>query len=190
MNVHDRLLRALAFAAEKHKDHRRKDDNASPYINHLIAAARILVEEGRVTDEELILAAILHDTVEDTETSFAELEEHFGRTVAGIIREVTDDKTLKKEVRKQLQEEHAPKASSQAKQLIIADKICNVRDIMHNPPSGWSLERKQEYILWTRRVVAGCRNVNERLDKAYDDTVSDAVRHLGALTGLSAELTD
>jgi len=179
MNAYVRLLRALAFAAEKHKDHRRKDANASPYINHLIGAARVLAEEGQVTDEDLLVAAILHDTVEDTETSFAEIEEQFGRTVAGIVREVTDDKTLKKEVRKQLQEERSPRASSQAKQLKIADKICNILDIMHNPPSGWSLERRQEYIDWTMRVVAGCRNVNERLDKAYDETLSDAVRHLG-----------
>lgn len=178
MNEHARILRALAFAAEKHKDHRRKDVNASPYINHLIAAALVLAEEGRVADEDLIVAAILHDTVEDTETSFAELEEHFGRAVADIVREVTDDKTLKKEVRKRLQEDHAPQASPQAKQLKIADKICNVRDIMHHPPSGWALERKEEYIAWSRRVVAGCRGVNECLDKACDETLGDAVRHL------------
>jgi len=178
-----RLLRALAFAAEKHRDHRRKDANASPYINHLIAAACVLAEEGGVTDEDLLVAAILHDAVEDTETSFVELEEHFGRTVAGIVREVTDNKMLTKEVRKQLQEERAPHASSQVKQLKIADKICNIRDIMHNPPSGWSKERKQEYLAWASRVVAGCRNVNERLDRAFDETVSAAVRLLGRFTG-------
>lgn len=190
MNKHVRLLRAVAFAAEKHKNHRRKDANASPYINHLIAAASVLAEEGKVTDEDLIFAALLHDTVEDTETSFAELEEHFGSAVAGIVREVTDDNTLEKTVRKQLQEEHAPKVSSQAKQLIIADKICNIRDIMHSPPSGWSLERKREYVEWTRRVVAGCRRVNERLDKAYDETACDLARHLGLPTGQAADLTD
>jgi guanosine-3',5'-bis(diphosphate) 3'-pyrophosphohydrolase len=99
------------------------------------------------------------------------------------VREVTDDKTLKKEVRKQLQEEHAPNASSQAKQLIIADKISNIRDIMHSPPAGWSLERKREYVEWTRRVVAGCRSVNELLDKAYDETAGDLARHLGLPAG-------
>jgi len=174
-----RLLRALAFAAEKHKNHRRKDVNASPYINHLIDAACVLVEEGRVADEDLLVAAILHDTVEDTETSFAELEGHFGITVAEIVREVTDDKLLNKAVRRRLQEERAPHASSWAKQLKIADKICNVRDIMHNPPAGWSLERREEYVAWARRVVAGCRNVNKRLDRAFDETVSAALRHLG-----------
>lgn len=177
MNKHVRLLRAVAFAAEKHKDHRRKDANASPYINHLTSVASVLAEEGNVTDEDLILAAILHDTVEDTETTFEELEEHFGRTIAGIVREVTDDKTLKKEVRKRLQEERAPRVSSRAKQLKIADKICNVRDVMHNPPSGWSIERKQEYLLWTQRVVAGCRGVNEQLEKAYDEAISQADKH-------------
>jgi len=176
---HLRLLKAVAFAAEKHKDQRRKDANASPYINHVIAVASILADEGNVTDEDLLVAAILHDTVEDTKTSYAELEEHFGERVAGIVREVTDDKTLAKEVRKRLQEEHAPDASAPAKQLKIADKINNLRDIMHNPPANWPDERKREYLLWTIRVVAGCRGVNGRLDQAFDETVSSAARHLG-----------
>jgi GTP diphosphokinase / guanosine-3',5'-bis(diphosphate) 3'-diphosphatase len=178
VNKHVRLLRAVAFAAEKHKDQRRKDVNASPYINHPIAVATLLVQEGDVTDEELLLAAILHDTVEDTETSFTELEERFGKAVAGIVREVTDDKALAKEARKQLQAEHALHASPQAKQLKIADKICNIRDIIHNPPTGWSTERKKEYLIWSERVVAGCKGVNVALDKAFDETVDAAAKHL------------
>ena len=179
MNKHIRLLKAVAFAAEKHKDHRRKDVNASPYINHLTAVASVLAEEGGVTDEDLLLAAILHDTVEDTETTFRELEEHFGGTVAVVVSEVTDDKELKKEDRKRRQEERAPHVSHRAKQLKLADKICNVRDIMHNPPSGWSVDRKQEYLLWTERVVAGCRGTNTQLERAYDQAIGQAMAYLG-----------
>jgi len=176
---HLRLLKGVAFASGKHKNQRRKDVAASPYINHLIAAASVLAEEGNVTDEDLLLAAILHDAVEDTETSFTEIEEQFGKTVTDIVREVTDDKTLPKAERKRLQEENAPHASSQAKQLKIADKICNIRDIVHNPPANWPIERKREYLLWTIRVVAGCRGVNVLLDRAFDETVQNAARHLG-----------
>jgi guanosine-3',5'-bis(diphosphate) 3'-pyrophosphohydrolase len=183
-----RLLRAFAFAAEKHRNHRRKDVNASPYINHLISAARILAEEGQVTDMDLIVAAILHDTIEDTETTYAELEAQFGTLVAEIVREVTDDTTLRKAARKQLQEQRAPNASSRAKQLMIADKISNILDIIHHPPSGWSLERRQEYIVWAGRVVAGCRDVNWRLDHAYDQTVSHALRHLETPAGRNSDL--
>jgi guanosine-3',5'-bis(diphosphate) 3'-pyrophosphohydrolase len=179
LRKHIRLLRAVAFAAEKHRHQRRKDANASPYINHLIAAASVLAEEGNVTDEDLLVAAILHDSVEDTETSFAEIEEHFGQAVADIVREVTDDKTLAKEERKRLQEENSPNASLQAKQLKIADKICNVRDIMHNPPANWPTERKREYLWWTIRVVEGCRGVNALLDHVFDETIEAAARHLG-----------
>lgn len=179
MNEHVGLLRALAFAAEKHRDHRRKDVNASPYINHLIAVARVLAEEGGVTDEDLLVAAVLHDSVEDTKTTYAELEEHFGKRVAAIVREVTDDQMLAKEERKRLQEEDAPRASAQAKQLKIADKICNIRDIVHRPPAHWPSERKREYLLWTVRVGAGCRMINGLLDQAFDETVRDAARHLG-----------
>jgi GTP diphosphokinase / guanosine-3',5'-bis(diphosphate) 3'-diphosphatase len=176
---HLRFLKGVAFAAEKHKDQRRKDATASPYINHLIAAASVLAEEGNVTDEDLLLAAILHDSVEDTETSFVEIEEHFGKSVAGIVREVTDDKTLPKTERKRLQEEYSPHASRQAKQLKIADKICNIRDIVHNPPTNWPIERKREYLLWTIRVVAGCRGINRLLDRVFDETIKAAARHLG-----------
>lgn len=179
MNRHVRLLKAIAFAAEKHKGQCRKDADASPYINHSIAVATVLAEEGDVRDEELLLAAVLHDTVEDTETTFAELEAHFGAAVAGVVREVTDDKTLKKEVRKRLQEERALHSSSRARQLRIADKICNIRDIMHSPPANWSIERKKEYLYWSTRVVASCRGVNELLDKAYDEAAIAVARHLG-----------
>ena len=178
MNNQIRLLGAISFAAEKHRYQRRKDSDATPYINHLIAVAMVLAVEGDVTDEELLLAAILHDTVEDTDTSFAELETRFGPAVAGLVREVTDDKTLKKEQRKQSQVDHAPSASDRAKQLKIADKICNIRDIMHHPPLHWELARRQEYLLWSSRVVTGCRGVNPRLDRAYDETVEEAARHL------------
>ena len=178
MNDALKLLRALAFAAEKHRDHRRKDVNASPYINHLISTARILAKEGLVIDEELIVAAILHDTIEDTETTYAELQEQFGTAVADIVREVTDDTSLLKVQRKLLQEERALAASSRAKQLMIADKISNIHDIMHHPPCGWPLERRREYIAWAGRVVAGCRGVNKRLDRAYDRTVAEVMRQL------------
>lgn len=179
MYKHLRFLKGVAFAAEKHKHQRRKDVTASPYINHLIAAANVLAKEGNVTDEDLLLAAILHDAVEDTETSFAEVEKQFGKSVADVVREVTDDKTLPKAERKRLQEETAPHASSRAKQLKIADKICNIRDIVHNPPAHWPIERKREYLLWTIRVVAGCRGVNALLDRAFDETIREAAGHLG-----------
>lgn len=168
------FLRALSFASIKHRDQRRKDENASPYINHPIAVATVLAVEGSVTDLELLIAAVLHDTVEDTETTFDELEENFGHTVADLVREVTDDKGLEKEHRKQLQIEHSQSSSAPAKQLKIADKICNLRDIAANPPADWSLERRKRYISWAGQVVEGCRGVNAGLDEAFDAIVAYA----------------
>jgi guanosine-3',5'-bis(diphosphate) 3'-pyrophosphohydrolase len=168
------LLGALAFAAEKHRDQRRKDASASPYINHPIAVALILAAEGGVADEALLMAAVLHDTVEDTTTTLTELTEHFGADVANLVAEVTDDKRLPKESRKELQVEHAPHISSRAKMLKMADKISNIRDIVASPPTGWPLERKVEYLAWTKRVVAGCRGVNGLLEAAYDRTLETA----------------
>ncbi|PYO73782.1 MAG: phosphohydrolase, partial [Gemmatimonadetes bacterium] len=141
-------LRALGFAAEKHRNQRRKDADASPYINHPIAVASILAIEAAVTDEVTLLAALLHDTVEDTETNLQELEQLFGAEVAALVGEMSDDKSLPKEMRKQLQVEHAPGASPKAKRLKIADKICNIRDVAENPPARWSLDRRRGYLDW------------------------------------------
>ena len=155
-----RLLRAASFAADKHSSQRRKNTDASPYINHPLAVAAVLASEGGVTDVELLAAALLHDTVEDTDTSSEELARCFGPAIAGLVAEVTDDKTLPKSRRKQLQVEHAPDKSPAAKQLKIADKICNIRDLDMTSPAGWDLERKVQYVDWAERVVAGCRGVN------------------------------
>ena len=165
---------ALTFAADRHSGQRRKDAEASPYINHPIAVATVLAGEGDVADEAILLAAVLHDTVEDTKTTFAELEERFGTDVAGLVREVTDDKSLPKAERKRLQIENAPKASGRAKQLKIADKICNVRAFTSSPPATWPLERRREYVSWSEAVVDGRRNVNPRLDQAFDDIIARA----------------
>jgi len=168
------LLRALDLAARKHRDQRRKDADASPYINHPIAVATALAVDGGIGDDVLLTAAVLHDTVEDTNTSFEELHEAFGVQVADLVRELTDDKALPKAERKRLQIEHARQSSPPAKQLKIADKICNIRDITSSPPTEWPLERRLEYLDWSEQVVAGCRGVNPGLDLAFDAAVARA----------------
>jgi len=167
------LLRALSFAAAKHSTQRRKDASASPYINHPIAVAMALASEGGVTEEAPLLAAVLHDTVEDTDTTFSELANEFGTTVAELVREVTDDKALDKAVRKRLQFEHAAASSVWAKQIKIADKLSNIRDLTDHPPE-WPVERKQEYFDWAEQVVAGCRGVNPSLERSFDEALARA----------------
>ena len=162
------LLKALAFAAHKHRDQRRKDPEASPYINHPIALADVLVNEGGVSDVEVLCAALLHDTVEDTATTPAELEEIFGSRVAGIVAEVTDDKDLPKAERKRLQVERAGELSPEAKLVKLADKICNLRDVAERAPPSWDLARRREYFDWAKRVVDGLRGTHPRLEAAFD----------------------
>jgi len=173
------ILKALRFSAEKHNDQRRKDAKSSPYINHPIQVAETLWTIGGVRDITLLIASILHDTIEDTSTLPDEIEAEFGRDVLALIREVTDDKSLPKKVRKQLQVETAPHKTLNAKLLKLADKICNVRDIITSPPLDWSLERRQEYLLWAEKVVAGLRGVNEKLESYYDDLLIKAKQSLG-----------
>lgn len=162
------LLKALAFAAHKHRDQRRKDAEASPYINHPIALADVLVNEGGVTDFEVLCAALLHDTVEDTATTEEELVEAFGERIARIVAEVTDDKTLPKAERKRLQIEHAPRISRAAQLVKLADKLVNLRDVAERPPAKWDLARRREYFDWARQVVDGLRGTHPRLEAAFD----------------------
>ena len=165
-----RLLSALTFAAHKHRDQRRKDPEASPYINHPIAVAHVLAVEGGISDSATLLAAILHDTIEDTETTRQELDESFGVRVASIVAEVTDDKSLDKAERKRRQVEHAPHLSARAKRVKLADKICNLRDVAGNPPVDWPLERRREYFDWAKQVVDGLRGGHARLEALFDET--------------------
>jgi guanosine-3',5'-bis(diphosphate) 3'-pyrophosphohydrolase len=162
------LIDALSFAADKHRNQRRKDKEASPYINHPIALARILAVEGGVDDAVVLCAAVLHDTVEDTETSYDELAAQFGREIADVVLEVTDDKALPKAERKQLQVERAPQLSRAAKLVKLADKIANVRDVADHPPSEWPLERRRDYFDWAKRVVDGLRGTHAGLEAAFD----------------------
>lgn len=172
------ILRAMRFSAEKHNDQRRKDSKSSPYINHPIQVAETLWTMGGVRDEALIAAAILHDTIEDTNATPEEIKREFGEEILGLILEVTDDKSLPKEVRKQLQIETAPHKSPRAKLLKLADKLCNIYDIVHFPPRDWSLKRKQEYLLWTGKVIAGIRGINGKLEAHYDETLKEGKRLL------------
>ncbi len=162
------VLRAAQFAAHKHKDQRRKDAKATPYINHPIGLAEVLHTDGRIRDPVVIAAALLHDTIEDTETTYDELRGRFGDEVADTVVELTDTKFLGEEARKRLQIAKAGRASERARQVKLADKICNLRDILASPPAGWSLARQQKYFDWAKEVVDQARGVNPKLDRMFD----------------------
>jgi len=162
------LLRSLAFAAHKHRDQRRKDAEASPYINHPIALAEVLAGEGGVTSAEVLAAALLHDTIEDTATTGDELRREFGARIAAMVEEVTDDQALPKAERKRLQIEHAAGLSQGAKLVKLADKICNLRDVADRPPAKWDLQRRREYFEWAKRVIDGLRGAHPGLEAAFD----------------------
>jgi guanosine-3',5'-bis(diphosphate) 3'-pyrophosphohydrolase len=165
------FIKAVAFAADKHRNQRRKDAEASPYINHPIALANILANEGGIANEGVLCAAILHDTVEDTETTELELIDAFGSKIASIVMEVTDDKSLPKAERKLKQVEHAPHSSHEAKLVKLADKISNLRDLFSAPPADWDADRIREYFIWASDVVSGIRGTNIRLEKIFDDLI-------------------
>ena len=161
------VLSAATFAAERHRDQRRKGKDASPYINHPLALASLLADRG-VRDPTVLMAALLHDTVEDTATTFEDIERSFGPEVAGLVREVTDDKTLSKAERKRLQIEHAAHLSRPAMLVKLADKICNLHDVVVSPPADWTQQRKREYFDWAKAVVDRMRGVHPELEAMFD----------------------
>lgn len=168
------IVRALDFAAWAHSDQRRKGGAQEPYINHLTEVARLVAQATGGKDERLIMAALLHDVLEDQSppVSYSMLVEYFGKRVAKVVREVSDDRSLPKVERKRLQIVHAPRLSRRAKILKIADKAANLNSILKSPPQDWSVARKREYFSWAAEVVAGCRGVNKWIEAVFDERLS------------------
>jgi GTP diphosphokinase / guanosine-3',5'-bis(diphosphate) 3'-diphosphatase len=161
------VAKAFEFATKVHANQRRKGLRAEPYVNHLAEVARLLAEATGGEDPILVAAGLLHDTVEDTDTTPEELEAEFGAEVAGIVREVTDDKSLPRGERKELQVQSAPGKSLRARMVKVADKTSNLRSILDSPPAAWGRERKTEYFAWSRRVVEACGAVNPYLEERF-----------------------
>jgi guanosine-3',5'-bis(diphosphate) 3'-pyrophosphohydrolase len=172
------ILAAAHFSADKHRDQRRKGSRNTPYINHPLEVAERLNRVGGIEDAVVLAAAVLHDTIEDTETTEAELAGLFGAKVAAIVAEVSDDKNLSKAERKRLEIEHAPHLSAQARLIKLADKTCNVADTLANPPGDWTLQRRRDYLDFARLVADGCRGLNAALDAEFDRTLAEARRKL------------
>lgn len=175
-----KLLKATRFAAEKHSEQRRKNPAATPYINHPIEVAEYLQRVGGVCDEAILIAALLHDTIEDTDTTESEIRDAFGETVLNLVLECTDDKRLEKAERKRLQIVNAPKKSPGAKQIKLADKTCNLRSILADPPNGWSVARQLEYFQWASQVVEGLTGVNDQLDQKVTEVLDQGLATLAA----------
>ena len=173
MNNQKKLIEAIAFAANRHKNQTRKGADKIPYINHPVKVAKLLSDFGE-DDPDLIISALLHDVIEDTTKNEEEIREtsniildKFGENVLLTVLEVSDNKNLSVEERKRLQIIHTPKLSDRAKKLKIADKICNIRDIKNDPPENWSLNRKLTYLDWSKQVVNGAKGLNKKLDQYF-----------------------
>ncbi|MCY7345417.1 MAG: HD domain-containing protein [Pyrinomonadaceae bacterium] len=169
-----KFLHAISFAAKRHSTQKRKGADEQPYVNHVLEVANLLANVGKIEDFDILIAAVLHDTIEDTATTESEITKLFGAEVRGMVLEVTDDKSLPKARRKELQIQHAPHLSDGAKCIKLGDKISNIRDVSENPPADWSAERRIEYINWGERVVDGLRGANANLETHFDNLIAAA----------------
>jgi guanosine-3',5'-bis(diphosphate) 3'-pyrophosphohydrolase len=171
---------AADFAARRHAGQKRKGKAQEPYVNHLAEVAHLLASTAGKPDPVLLAAAWLHDTVEDTETQREEIEALFGEDVASTVIEVTDDKTLPKARRKELQVEKTPHKSDRAKLIKLADKTSNLRSLAASPPEWWDRDRVLAYVEWAEKVVATCLPLNDRLAKEFRSAAEVVRRHAGA----------
>ncbi|HOE70792.1 MAG TPA: HD domain-containing protein [Brevefilum sp.] len=174
----DIIFQAIIFATRKHNGQVRKGELAAPYIIHPLAVAREIFTTGQVDDPQVLVAAILHDTIEDTDTKPEEICALFGEEVLNIVLEVSDDKLLDKMCRKQRQVINAPHLSYLARIVKLADKLVNCRDILYFPPYKWPLTRRQEYIQWSADVIAQIRGTNANLETAFDELLIKAQARL------------
>jgi (p)ppGpp synthase/HD superfamily hydrolase len=174
------VLKAADAAARWHMHQRRKGEAQEPYINHLLEVAQLIAEATGGRDPNLVIAALLHDAIEDCEVSRDEIASTFGEDVAALVVAVTDDKNLKKDVRKKLQVDGAPHQPRRAKLLKLADKTSNLRSMAASPPANWSLERKLDYLAWARAVAHGLRGVNPWLEARFDAAAETAERAVRA----------
>ena len=172
-----KLAHAADYAARQHIAQRRKGERAEPYVNHLIEVAALLAETTAGEDVVLLMGGLLHDTLEDTDATYEDLEQRFGPEVAALVAEVTDDKSLPKEERKRLQITKTPGKSRRAKLLKLADKTSNLRNLMQSPPVGWTRARLRDYVVWAEEVVRSCRGLNPELEAAFDAAHAEASRH-------------
>lgn len=170
----NQVLEAAIFAANKHQGQVRKDSQGSPYITHPLTVAKVLWEIGGIRDTSTLVAAILHDTLEDTRTTPSEIREQFGEEIVSIVKEVTDNRSLDKIERKRLQVIHATDLSLPAKLIKLGDKLVNCRDILISPPRDWNLNRRRDYVQWAADVLAQIRGTNAPLENAFDSMAAEA----------------
>ncbi len=168
----DLVVRALSFATGMHRDQRRKNVAQTPYIEHPIEVMRLLWD-AQVGDPVVLAAALLHDTLEDTEATPELLTATFGPEVATVVGHVTDDKNIPKHERKRLAIAHAPFAPPQAQLVKLADRIANCAGLAAEPPAGWSPRRIGQYYDWSRQVVDGLRGVHPELEARFDEVLVD-----------------
>lgn len=174
------ISKAIQFAAHKHRKQRRKDRAQTPYINHPLQVFDLLLRIGGIRDTYILVAAILHDTIEDTDTTADEIRAEFGDVVLGYVLELSDDKTLSQADRKRLQVEHAAHKSYGAKCIKMGDKISNTGELDTNPPVGWDIARRLGYVDWAEQVMVGLRGANSALEAHFDQRIAAVRVAIGA----------
>lgn len=167
------ICSGVDFASEKHRFQTRKNKEKTPYIMHPIGVAYNLMKTGEIRDAGVIIGALLHDTVEDTQTTFEEIEKKFGSQIAGYVREVTDDKSLSQESRKRFQVINASHKSKGAAQIKLADQLFNLNDLINNSPPDWSQTRIDRYYEWSQSVIDRLPVANEKLLNAVEEIINE-----------------
>ncbi|HEC60508.1 hypothetical protein LCGC14_0950780 [marine sediment metagenome] len=174
MNETSQLIEAFLFAAQAHKEQRRKGNGGAPYINHLIEVVSLLSSTAKVDDTDILIAAALHDILEDTPITVTEITKRYGSNVLSYVQAVSDDKALTLIERRAKQLKSMNESSDPIKYIKLADHCSNIASL---PPT-WDKQRLKEYIGWSQSVAEKCFDVSEPLAVEYRKRYLVALRHI------------
>ncbi len=162
---YERYAQAVLYCMRKHQNQVRVD--GSPYIAHPLRVSEILRSIGGIRDMDVIIAALLHDLIEDTDCEWASLAYRYGSHVADLVAQLSGDMRLPKKERREEIIARISNASADAKAIRLADKLDNLRDM-----EGFSDSRKQDYIRESRKILAACKGANSALETALEQTIN------------------
>lgn len=161
-----RIADAVLFAADAHAGQIRTD-KGDPYFNHLAEVAAMCAALDPF-DPVLVTGCYLHDTVEDTHVTEADLRARFGDALADLVLDVTDPPGLKGEARRQRQVTHTAASGPRVKRLKLADKTSNIEELIGLPPERFDAQANARYLDWARKVVDVCRGAAPELEARFD----------------------
>jgi len=167
------VLGAAIFATEKHKSQVRSNEKKTPYIIHPIEVADLVMKIGHVYDKDVLITALLHDVMDDTQTTYEQITSLYGTKVSSYLEEMTSKQGLSLKEQKKQQIMQAFRQNPSVAIIKLSDKLSNLKTLATSPPPSWSRDRIDQYFQWAQTVIENLPESNQLLKKAVKNVISD-----------------